>query len=138
MKTPIFIYGAGGLGREILSFLKGSEQWEPAGFIDDGISPRTSVKGILILGGIGILRDLPQPANVILAIGDPLVKQKLGTQLKEISGLHFPAIVHPQAILQDKEDIQIGAGAIITAGCILTTAIQLGTHTLINLNCTVG
>ena len=37
MRTPIFIYGAGGLGREILSFMNQFEEWELAGFIDDSI-----------------------------------------------------------------------------------------------------
>ena len=138
MKKTIFIYGAGGLGRELLAMLRGSDDWEPAGFLDDNTPSQTLINGVKVLGGTEIINQLPKPANVILAIGDPLIKQKLGTRLEGIPGLQFPTLVHPRAILQDREYIHIGAGSVITAGCILTTDIQIGNHVLINLNCTVG
>jgi sugar O-acyltransferase (sialic acid O-acetyltransferase NeuD family) len=66
-----------------------------------------------------------------------LVKQRLEEQLLKYS-IYFPKLIHPSVILQDPASITIGAGSIITAGCILTTDVYIGKHVLINLNTTIG
>jgi sugar O-acyltransferase (sialic acid O-acetyltransferase NeuD family) len=137
MKTQLFIYGAGGLGREILSLVRSIDEFEPAGFIDDHAPAGKLVSGLKILGGLSALKEIQAPFDLIIAIGDPVVKCEL---LKKIDhpGIHYPAIVHPSAVLQHEESIQRGSGSVITAGCILTNDIIIGEHVLINLNVTIG
>ena len=36
------------------------------------------------------------------------------------------------------DDCEIGAGSIITAGCIITTNIKIGKHSHLNLHTTIG
>lgn len=136
MKKELIIYGAGGLGREVLTLVNALPEWQVIGFIDDNVPAGTIIKGLKILGGISILHDITSP-NVVLAVGSPLVKQRLEEQLLQYT-VYFPALIHPSAILQDPDSITIGAGSIITAGSILTTDIHIGKHVLINLNTTVG
>ena len=137
MKKGLLIYGAGGLGKEILSWVRMLDEFEPIGFIDDGLRKESVVKGLKVLGGLDVLDTFPAPVNVVLALGDPSRKSIL---LKMIApgSVNYPVLKHPSVILQDEASIRIGEGTILTPGCILTTDIRLGSHVLINLNSTIG
>jgi sugar O-acyltransferase (sialic acid O-acetyltransferase NeuD family) len=137
MKKELIIYGAGGLGREVLTLINALPEWQPIGFIDDNVPAGTQVKGLKVLGGLSVVQTMTSTVNVVLAIGSPLVKQRLEEQLSKYS-VQFPTLIHPSVIMQDPASVTIGAGSIITAGCILTTDIYIGKHVLINLNTTIG
>jgi sugar O-acyltransferase (sialic acid O-acetyltransferase NeuD family) len=137
MKKEIIIYGAGGFGREVLAMINAFPAWHPIGFVDDNVPAGTLIKGLKVLGGMSLLQEMISTVNVVLAIGSPLVKQRLEEQLSKCP-VQFPTLIHPSVIMQDSASITIGAGSIITAGCILTTDIYIGKHVLINLNTTIG
>jgi sugar O-acyltransferase (sialic acid O-acetyltransferase NeuD family) len=136
-KKELFIYGAGGLGREILSLINATADWMAAGFIDDNVPRGSEVNGLRVFGGSDFLLTLKVPTYLVLAIGDPQLKCEI---LKKIKNpvIRYATIVHPAAILQDKNSIELGEGTIVTAGCTLTTGIRVGKHVLINLNTTIG
>lgn len=136
MKEKILIYGAGGLGRELLSLIRAMEEFEVIGFIDDSLR-RGDIKGITVLGGEEVLHGFDGKVNVVLAFGDPVAKSMRAKRLDN-RHLRYPAIVHPAAILQDRDSIRLGGGCVIGAGSILTTDIEIGEHTLVNINCTIG
>ena len=137
MKEPILIYGAGGLGKEVLSLVRVLNKFEPVGFIDDGVKKGTVIKGVKVLGGVDFLNSYSPPVNMVLAVGDPSTKAML---IKTIdpSRVYFPVLIHPSVIVQDEGAISFAGGTIIAAGCILTTDISIGAHVLLNLNTTVG
>ena len=137
MKEPILIYGAGGLGKEVLSLVRVLNKFEPVGFIDDGVKKGTVIKGVKVLGGVDFLNSYSPPVNMVLAVGDPSTKAML---IKTIdpSRVYFPVLIHPSVIVQDEGAISFAGGTIIGAGCILTTDISIGAHVLLNLNTTVG
>ncbi len=137
MKKPLLIYGAGGLGREILALLRSLPEWEPVGFIDDLQAPNTYIKELEIIGDMSVLKSMEHPIYIVLAIGDPLVKKKVEAQLKKFA-VQYPVLIHPSVILQDPTSIAIGTGSVIGAGSVLTTDIHIGNHVLINLNSTIG
>ena len=45
-------------------------------------------------------------------------------------------LIHPFAVLG--QQIKLGEGSVVTAGCVLTADIEIGKHVLLNLNTTVG
>ena len=137
MKEPLLIYGAGGLGKEILSWVRMMEEFEPVGFMDDGIRKDTVIKGLKVLGGLDILNSFSTPVNLVLALGDPSSKSIL-IKMIDAGRVYYPVLKHPSVILQEESSITIGEGSILTAGCILTTDIHIGSHVLINLNTTIG
>ena len=137
MNEKILIYGAGGLGREILTLIRALSDFEVIGFIDDSVRRGTEVKGVKVLGGEEVLQGFDGKVNVVLALGDPVAKSMRAKRMDK-RYLQYPALVHPSAVLQDPDSIQLGSGCIIGAGVILTTDIQIGEHTLININSTVG
>ena len=137
MKEPLLIYGAGGLGKEILSWVRLLEDFEPVGFMDDGVRKDTTIKGLKVLGGLDVLNSFSTPVNLVLALGDPSSKSIL-IKMIDPSRVYYPVLKHPSVILQEESSIKIGEGSIITAGCILTTDIHIGSHVLVNLNSTIG
>lgn len=137
MKKPLLIYGAGGLGREVFSWIRTSEVWEPVGFVDDGIARNSLVKGLKVLGGTEILSTFADDIHLVFALGDPVLKAKLTRKVNH-QHINYPVLVHPAAIVQDESSVRIRGGSIITAGAVVTTDIEIGEHVLINLNATVG
>src|SRR5687767_3589476 len=137
MKEPLLIYGAGGLGKEVLSLVRMLEDFEAIGFLDDGLKKNSFVKGLKVLGGLDVLNSFDTPVNLVIALGDPAGKSILAKMI-DPSRAYFPVLKHPSVILQEEASIKIGEGTILAAGCILTTDIRIGNHVLINLNTTVG
>jgi sugar O-acyltransferase (sialic acid O-acetyltransferase NeuD family) len=138
LKKDVFIYGAGGLGREVLSIFNTLPGWNVMGFYDDGKRSGERVGRLVVLGSINELLGVKEKTEVIIAIGNPGIKRQLAEKLSVNHFISFPSLVHPQALLQDQASVMIGEGCIITAGVILTTDIHIGKHVLLNLNCTVG
>lgn len=139
MKKRLAIYGAGGLGKEVLSLVRALPEWEVIGYYDDGLATGTLVReGLKVLGGLSELTAAVQPLQIVLAIGSPQTKEHLSNSLKAHRHIQFPTLVHPSVILQDPKCISFGPGCIVGAGSILTTDIQVAEHVLINLSCTIG
>ena len=138
MKKNLVVFGAGGLGREVVSMLKALHQWEVKGFYDDGKAIGELIGGIPVLGSINELLSVEENIAVVIAIGNPAIKMKVAERLSANSFLTFPTLIHPNAIIQDSASVTFGEGSIIAAGAILTTGIYIGRHVLLNLNCTVG
>jgi sugar O-acyltransferase (sialic acid O-acetyltransferase NeuD family) len=137
MRKPVIIFGAGGLGREVKTIVDILPGWFAVGFCDDHIAAGTMVMGIPVVGDCNYIKGMEQ-ASIVVAIGDPIVKRDVVEKLQQRENVDFITIVHPRAICSDSATIHIGKGAIITAGCILTTSIRIGEHVLINLNSTIG
>jgi sugar O-acyltransferase (sialic acid O-acetyltransferase NeuD family) len=137
MKKPLLIYGAGGLGREIFSFVKDMDEWDIKGFIDDTLPVNKNINGLRIVGDLSTLLNCEEKVSVVLAFGNPQVKCHIAQQLQS-TAIDFPVLVHPTAVIQDSQSIRLGQGSVICARSVLTTGIDLGEHVLVNLNCTIG
>jgi len=77
----------------------------------------------------------PSEYEVLVAIGDPRDRfdmiQKLPLNIKYFS------FIHPSAQILGN-DVIIGQGSIICAGCIITTNVKMGDHAHLNLHTTIG
>jgi sugar O-acyltransferase (sialic acid O-acetyltransferase NeuD family) len=138
-KKQLAIFGAGGLGRELKSWIQRHEVYEVIGFFDDHIPSKTTIGDTKVLGGAAdVSKYTERDLHIIIAVGDPKVRTKLIDTLRAIPNITFPVLIHPTAVIDDPASIQFGKGTVVTAGCVLTTNITLGEHTLINLNSTIG
>jgi sugar O-acyltransferase (sialic acid O-acetyltransferase NeuD family) len=138
MNSPIYIYGAGGLGSEIKALLNHLKEWKLAGFYDDHYAVGMSFEKLPCLGGLSELLKIENEIQLVLAFGDPAIKIKFVDKLASKKNISFPTLIHSENNLLDKNSISLGDGCIISAGAVLTTHISLGKHTLININATVG
>lgn len=138
MLKPLAIAGAGGLGKETAVLIRQinsiNPQWDLLGFFDDALEKGSQVAGLPVLGGIDEI-NLQNNLNIVIAVGDPQVKEKVVQRITN-SAVDFPVIIHPQALIG--ENVTMGKGCIIAAGCRLTVDIRLENFVLLNLNTTIG
>jgi sugar O-acyltransferase (sialic acid O-acetyltransferase NeuD family) len=137
----VVIIGAGGFGREALDVFDASNQdkqkYEVLGFVvqKEYGEPGTVINNRPILGGFDWLEKHSSQVAAICAVGNPYHRRRLIQMAADLK-VGFCSVIHPLAYLS--RWVTIGAGTIITAGCIFTTQIKIGNHVHVNLDCTVG
>jgi len=136
---PLVIVGAGGLGREVRVLVEQLNDQQPTwsllGFYDD-VPPATTLP-LPYLGTVAELNATREAVAVAVAVGSSHARAAVVARLSA-AYLSFPALIHPSVARAPYQQLQFGAGCIITQGCILTTDIRLGQHVLLNLGCTIG
>ncbi|MCM3636549.1 acetyltransferase [Sporosarcina luteola] len=138
--NDIVIYGSGGFAREIAHLIEDinekDPQWNLLGFIDDDVESHGSVINELpVLGGIEWFNDRDL-TSVVMGIGSPNAKEKIISNLRNLSNVDFPNLIHPSVKFSRFNNI--GQGNVICEGNILTTNIVVKDFVTINLNCTIG
>jgi sugar O-acyltransferase (sialic acid O-acetyltransferase NeuD family) len=69
-----------------------------------------------------------------MAIGDSKIRERILSQLS--SDMEFINLFHPSSVIS--QWVEIGDGAIVCAGTIITCDIKIGKHPQLNLNTTIG
>ena len=116
----MIIYGAGGLGREVLGH-----------FRDD----RRYSGGTLTLASDSELPPLAWPPKsfFIVAVGDPKTRKAM-MERAEACGHRLVALVSGRASV----GVAVGPGTIIMPGAVLTCDIKVGKGVLVNMGATIG
>ncbi len=133
--------GAGGFGREVLWLARcvAKRYGAPSvvGFLDD--NPQLHGKVICdapVLGGLDWLEGpVRESIQVVLGIGEPSVKRRVVIRIEKL-GLEGYSLIHPTC--QMSSFVELGEGAIIATGSVLTTQVLFGRWVTVNLNCTIG
>jgi sugar O-acyltransferase (sialic acid O-acetyltransferase NeuD family) len=120
------LIGAGGFAREIKAHMRKPNM---VCFIDDEYWVDNN-ENILPLSKFD-----PLNYEVLITIGDP--KDRYNMVQKLPKNTKYFTFIHPSVQMLGN-DIEIGEGSIICAGCVLTTNIKIGNHTHLNLQTTVG
>jgi sugar O-acyltransferase (sialic acid O-acetyltransferase NeuD family) len=134
METRIVIFGAGGLGREVLQVIRDQQRSggrvECVGFLVD-----LDFAGPTIVNGIAVFRDITALAKdssvrFIVAVGNSAKRARIAERIQLTVGPRFATIVHPSSILGD--NVSIESGSIIMPLASITTDVRIGGHVLIN------
>ena len=136
----LLIYGASGLGREILDMIMEinliSPQYEIDGWLDDGLPFGTVINNVTVLGNIDYISTVDSCA-VVLAIADPNIKEQLYNKIKAKNAkIVFPTIVHPSSSVSPLSELD--EGVIITRFCWVTANTKIGKCVLLKTRCDVG
>ena len=135
----IAIYGGGGFAREVAWLVQAcnvdSEVFQVVCFIDDNVAAQGSLLNEIPVVSLAEARERFPEARAVGGVGSPGTRQRL-MEKAAAAGFGFETIVHPR--VERSQWIDIGVGAVICAGSILTTNIVLGQHVQINLDCTIG
>jgi len=135
----LIIVGAGGMGREVFSWLtqeiKEKKDLKVLGFIDDNPHALGDLSyPVKIIGNI--IDYMPRTTErYVLAILEPKTRIKIASLLMA-KGAFFYTLVHPTAIIGT--NVRIGMGSVICPNCILTNDIDVGKFVFINTSSTVG
>ena len=123
----IIIVGAGGLGREVLQWIKDinkvKKQWNILGFIND--EPHALEGFECDYSIIGTIKEWIPSANQVFAcaIADPNGKELVTNLLKE-RGAVFTPVIHPTAMVSDFSPI--GEGMIMYPGSGISVNVKIG------------
>jgi sugar O-acyltransferase (sialic acid O-acetyltransferase NeuD family) len=148
MNIPIYIVGAGGLGKEIwliineINVAKKTNYFDFKGFIDNNAalkSVKIGVKEYPVFFQPDFIAENKnnKDINITVGIGNPNIVKKIVTQLKATTAFQFPNLIHPTFITH-QETFTIGEGNIIAARCTFPINITLGSHNIFNIHCTLG
>ena len=137
----VVVVGAGGFGREVLWLLRcvatPGNPLEILGFVDDDKCLwGKDLCGARVLAGLDFFGCAAgSGARAVCAVGNPRVKRDIVERLMQL-GVSFQSAIHPAC--QFSEFVKIGTAAIVAAGTVLTTQVEIGDFVTVNLNCTVG
>lgn len=137
----LVIFGASGFGREVAWAVerenKVSPKWNLLGFMDDNDSIQGAViNGYKVLGKTADIGKYPD-AYFVCAVGASRIREKIINNMKEVNPkVLFGTVIDPSVEMSDY--VTIGEGTVICAHTILTVNIEIGSHVIINLDCTIG
>lgn len=136
----IAVFGAGGFGREVKMLIdqinEKTPMYEFIGFFDDGEPIGKIVNGYPVLGGRDELNSYAGELCVAFAIGASRTRKTIVDSITN-PGISAPTLIHPNVYL-GTDDLTIGEGCIICAGCVITVNIRIGNYVVLNWCCTVG
>lgn len=139
----LVIVGAGSLGRETLSYLRGSVggpgQPSFGGFLDSAASAaRVSLTAKGVTSRVFFADEAVAalgPAGFLLAIADPEAKERAYEELVD-RGLEPCGLLHEQTLLGDR--VRIGEACVICPGALLTADVEVGRGVLLNPGTRLG
>lgn len=127
------IYGAGGLGREILMLaqqINRSSRWDEIFFIDDVIDD-AEVSGVPVYRFAQIDYAITE---ISIAVGEPVARQKLAEKI--LSKACLATLIHPSVFIPPGSDI--GVGAIICDRAFISCDVSVEDNTLLQPHCCLG
>lgn len=130
----IAVIGSGGLGREVLGIIQSinrkENSWNFIGFYDDNLS-NDLINGFPILGKIEELNQINEELYVVIAIGNPKIKELIKNKIIN-SQIKFPTLIHPSVEIYSEENVVLGKGVVIGANSVLTVNIEISDFVYIN------
>lgn len=129
------IYGAGGLGREVLELAKQINathpRWDAFCFIDDLHADR-QLKGHPVV----TLESLTaNDHEVVIAVGEPALRRKLADKARA-AGFTLPVLVHPGA--QVSADVTFNEGCVVCYGTFISCDTVIGRNVHLQPNASLG
>ena len=124
----IAIIGNGGFAKEIACNLK---KYSYNFYVSKSFITKENINTVRAVEDIDF-----DKSKILLCIGDPVIRRKIVDSLPK--NVSYMTYIDKYARILNKETVNIGTGSIITSGCLLTTNINIGNFTIINLNTTIG
>lgn len=143
---PIHVIGAGGLAREMHALVEdidpAGERWTLGGFVDreSGNPLPMNPDAFPVASEKQVLTDAQRGSCFVIGIGSPSARARAIApflEAKDRLQFDFPVLVHP-SVAYRRRSVTIGEGTVITAGCVMTTDIVIGSFNLLNWNSTIG
>lgn len=137
-RSPVLIYGAGGFGREVVSWLRTDAicGFEPVGFIDDVVTAigQDQATGLAV-GPLDDVARIHKGVGVLIALGSG-ASRKAAAERAGRAGLKVETFVHSSVVFGER--IVIGEGCLIMPGTIMTCDIRIGKLVVVNCSCNIG
>ncbi|KHT40109.1 MULTISPECIES: acetyltransferase [Pectobacterium] len=130
------IYGAGGLGREVLCLAQAinatQNRWDEFIFIDD-FNPNRLLKGIHVTDFVSV-RTLSS-MEIVIAIGEPTVRCQIAEKIEE-NQLTLATLIHPSVDIPSCTTL--GNGVVICQGASISCDITVKDNAYLQPNICIG
>ena len=129
-RRNLLIVGAGGFGREVLSYIEDDNPlFDVKGFLDSRPDALDATpRNVPILGDP--LSYEPQPDEVFMAaLGDPRMRFKFTSTLRDVHHVDFATVVHPAANVS--RHARMRHGCIIAPRAGISVDVDIGEFTCI-------
>ncbi|MDR3076872.1 MAG: hypothetical protein LBU26_06190, partial [Synergistaceae bacterium] len=139
MGLPVIVYGAGGLGREVMQIARAAldpGEYHALGYADDGVSAGTVLNGYPVLGGGEYLENTNENIALVLGIADPEIKAGIFRRFKGKNNITFPNVIHPSALISEYAALR--RGVVAAQGSLISVDAVLGDCVFINYGATIG
>ncbi len=130
-KTPVAIYGAGGLGRSVHDILLHDRCYEPVAYLDsDRRLWNTTIDGLPVRGDLATLPRLAGEGvrGVVVAIGDNPTRVRLAERVRA-TGLELVSAIHPLATIAPSA--RLGRHLIIGPRALICVHAELADHCVV-------
>ena len=132
------IYGAGGLGREVLELAKIMNErvhrWDDFIFVIDG-EPGNDVNGVKVYSYTDAIEKFSENLEVSMGIGEPATRERLFEKLKN-DGIDVATLIHPDVYIP--KTVRIGKGVTIQYGCFISCNVKIEDYVYIQPQVNVG
>ncbi|MDQ4504335.1 NeuD/PglB/VioB family sugar acetyltransferase [Sinomonas sp. ASV322] len=129
--TELLIVAASGLAREVMALVRGGDDFDLLGILDDDpVRVGSLLDGAHVLGPLAEVRKHPN-ARLVVCVGSGAIRADIVRRLAAL-GLppgRFATIIHPSAIIP--EGCSVGEGSILLANVVMTAAVTLGRHVVV-------
>lgn len=141
--TVLYIYCAGGFGREVLdiaeSLNQNSRLWTNLYFIDDLMPSGSVVNGLKVLSFLDFLTSTRDRSDfeIVIAHGEPKSRKKIREQLAEFEvHTNLISLISPNSMVSQRA--QVGKGSIVCPGVQISVNAHVGLNSVINCNSIIG
>lgn len=132
------IYGASGLGREILELARiindKENRWGEFIFIDDGDVP-SLVSGKKVYKYEEAKEKFGSQIEIVMGIGEPATREMLFEKIEK-DGIPTPTLIHPDVHIP--ESTTVGNGVVIQYGCFISCDVVIEDYVYIQPQCNIG
>jgi len=132
------IYGAGGLGREVLELARlinvKDKRWEDFVFVIDGESGAV-VNGVNVFSYPEAIDKFKGNLEISMGIGEPEIRHKLFGRLQN-DGINAPTLIHPDVYVPDTTII--GKGVTVQYGCFISCNVEIEDYVYIQPQVNIG
>lgn len=126
----VFLIGAGGHAKVVISTLKAADYEVVAAFDDDEAKWGSELLGVPVLGPISRAKKEGLEAAV-LGIGDNRIRKTLAESLD----LEWISVVHPHSFVDSS--VRLGEGVVVFAGALIQPDATIGRHAIVNTGATI-
>lgn len=132
------IYGAGGLGREVLELARiindREKVWEEIIFIIDGESGN-DVNAVKVYSYNDVINHFKGRLEISIGIGEPADRERLFAKLKK-DGIKAATLIHPDVYIPDTTEV--GKGVTIQMGNFISCNVKIEDYVYIQPHTNVG
>ena len=138
LKRILGIYGASGLGREVLELADiinvKYQYWDKIIFIDDNenLNEVNNIKVYTYQKAVELYKPVLEG---VIAIGEPEIKHKLYDKLVH-NGIGFATLIHPD--IHIPQTTTVGRGSVINVGAFISCNVQIEENVYIQPHANVG